>query len=267
MLTDHAILADLCQQTMAYTIWAMNRFKITIEYDGSLFSGWQRQANGRSIQGEIEHALEKLSGEAPVVRGAGRTDAGVHALGQVAHFDLSRAFDQGVIRDGLNSYLCDEAIVILEAAAVADAFDARFSATARHYRYRILSRRGPSAVDRKRVWHVARPIDVGAMRTGASALVGHHDFTTFRSTECQAKSPLKTLDQLDIFQDGQEIIVEASARSFLHSQVRSIVGTLTRVGIGAWQVDRIAAALRARDRAQCGPLAPPHGLYLTAVDY
>ncbi|MHA1560275.1 MAG: tRNA pseudouridine(38-40) synthase TruA, partial [Alphaproteobacteria bacterium] len=231
------------------------------------YNGWQRQANGRSVQGEIETALEKLSGEAPVVRGAGRTDAGVHALGQVAHFDLSRAFEPDIVRDGLNAHLRDEEIVICQAMAVDDDFDARFSAIARHYRYRILSRRAPSAIDRKRVWHVARPIDIGAMRNGAAMLVGHHDFTTFRSTECQAKSPIKTLDRLDITQHGQEVVVEASARSFLHSQVRSIVGTLARVGIGAWSADRVATALSARDRAQCGPLAPPHGLYLTAVDY
>ena len=245
----------------------MNRFSITIEYDGGRYNGWQRQANGRSVQGEIEAALEKLSGEEPVVRGAGRTDAGVHALGQVAHFDISRHFGPEVVRDGLNAHLRDEEIVICQAAVVSDGFDARFSATARHYRYRILSRRAPSAIDRRRVWHVARPIDIGAMRDGAAMLVGHHDFTTFRSTECQAKSPIKTLDRLDITQHGQEVVVEASARSFLHSQVRSIVGTLARVGIGAWSPDRVAAALGARDRAQCGPLAPPHGLYLTAVDY
>lgn len=245
----------------------MNRFSITIEYDGSLYNGWQRQANGRSVQAEIEAALERLSGEAPTVRGAGRTDAGVHALGQVAHFDLSRLFRPDVVRDGLNAYLRDEQIVICSAAAVGDDFDARFSAIARHYRYRILCRRAPPAIDRKRAWHVSRPIDIGAMRNGASMLLGHHDFTTFRSTECQAKSPMKTLDRLEVFQDGQEIVVEASARSFLHSQVRSIVGTLTRVGIGAWSPDRVATALLARDRAQCGPLAPPHGLYLTAVDY
>lgn len=245
----------------------MNRFSITIEYDGSRYNGWQRQANGRSVQGVIEGALERLTGEAPTVRGAGRTDTGVHALGQVAHFDLSRAFGPDVVRDGLNAHLRDEEIVIRQATTVGDDFDARFSAIARHYRYRILCRRAPPAIDRRRVWHVTRPIDIEAMRTGAAMLVGHHDFTTFRSTECQAKSPMKTLDRLDLSQDGQEIIVEASARSFLHSQVRSIVGTLTRVGIGAWPTDRVAAALLARDRAQCGPLAPPHGLYLTAVDY
>jgi tRNA pseudouridine38-40 synthase len=245
----------------------MKRFSIKIEYDGGRYNGWQRQANGRSVQGEIEAALVKLSGEASVVRGAGRTDTGVHALGQVAHFDLSRVFRPDVVRDGLNAHLRDEQIVICHAAAVDNDFDARFSAIARHYRYRILNRRAPSAIDRKRVWHVSRPIDIGSMRNGAAMLLGHHDFTTFRSTECQAKSPLKTLDRLDISGDGQEVIVEASARSFLHSQVRSIVGTLTRVGIGAWSSDRVADALRARDRAQCGPLAPPHGLYLTAVDY
>ena len=245
----------------------MTRFRITIEYDGGPYVGWQRQAEGRSVQGEIEAALTRLSGETPTIGGAGRTDAGVHALGQVAHFDLERAFPADTIRDGLNAHLRDEPIVILDAAEATPGFDARFSAKARHYRYRILNRRAPPAVDRGRVWHVPHPLDLDRMRQGAAALIGHHDFTTFRSADCQAKSPLKTLDRLEIFGDDEDVTVEASARSFLHSQVRSMVGTLARVGVGAWPVERVGAALAARDRTECGPLAPSHGLYLVAVDY
>lgn len=246
----------------------MSRFKITIEYDGSGYVGWQRQANGRSVQGEIEAALTRLSGETPSVNGAGRTDKGVHALGQVAHFDFSgSSLPADTIRDGLNAHLRDETIVIRDAAPVSDDFDARFSATARHYRYRILNRRVPPALDRDRVWHVPRPLDVEAMRKGAEALIGHHDFTTFRSADCQAKSPMKTLDRLELMRTDDEVMVEASARSFLHSQVRSMVGTLARVGTGAWPVARIAEALAAKDRSACGALAPPCGLYLVAVDY
>ena len=245
----------------------MSRFRITIEYDGGGYVGWQRQANGRSIQGEIEAAIERLTGEAPTIGGAGRTDKGVHALGQVAHFDLSRDLPTATIRDGLNAHLRDEAIVIREVLLAADDFDARFSATARHYRYRILNRRVPPAIDRGRVWHVQRPLDIEIMRVGATALVGHHDFTTFRSADCQAKSPFKTLDRLEVVREGDVVTVEASARSFLHSQVRSMVGTLARAGTGAWPVDRVSAALEAKDRSACGPLAPPHGLYLVAVDY
>ncbi len=245
----------------------MSRFKIAIEYDGSPYLGWQRQAEGRTVQGVIEEAIRRLSGETVTIRGAGRTDAGVHAYGQIAHFDLASGFDADTVRDGLNAHLRPEPIVILSAASVSADFDARLSATARHYHYRILNRRSPPAVDRGRVWHVPHPLDLVAMRLGAAALVGNHDFTTFRSAECQAKSPVKTLDRLQVERYGEELCVEASARSFLHSQVRSMVGTLVKVGTGAWPAERVAAALEARDRAECGPLAPPHGLYLVAVDY
>lgn len=245
----------------------MQRYRIVVEYDGSPFVGWQRQAEGRSVQGEIEAALTRLTGEAPVLRGAGRTDAGVHALGQVAHFDLARDVETDTIRDGLNAHLRGLPIAVLAASMVGADFDARFSATGRHYAYRILNRRSPPALEAGRVWQVARPIDVDAMQSGATALVGHHDFTTFRAAECQAKSPVKTLDRLVVSRDGDVVRVEASARSFLHSQVRSMVGTLVKVGIGAWPVDQVVAALAARDRSACGPLAPPHGLYLVAVDY
>ncbi len=245
----------------------MPRYRITIEYDGTPFSGWQRQADSASVQEEIEKAIAKLTGESATIRGAGRTDAGVHALGQVAHFDLAAAKPTDTIRDGLNAHLREQPIVILAAAKTDADFDARFSALARHYRYRILNRRPPPALDRGRVWHVPQQLDLGAIGDGAAALVGHHDFTTFRSSECQAKSPVKTLDRLVVDAEGEEIVIEASARSFLHSQVRSMVGTLAKVGTGAWPPGRVAEALEARDRAACGPLAPPHGLYLVAVDY
>jgi len=245
----------------------MHRFRITIEYDGGPYSGWQRQAEGATVQGAIEAAIERLSGEAVTLRGAGRTDAGVHALGQVAHFDLEAHFGTDTIRDGLNAHLKAEPISILAASAVGPDFDARLSATKRHYRYRILNRRAPPAVEQGRLWHVPQPIDEAAMRKAAGALVGHHDFTTFRSAECQAKSPVKTLDRLTVARRGDEVIVEASARSFLHSQVRSMIGSIARVGTGAWPIDAVAEILEARDRTRCGPLAPPHGLYLVAVDY
>ena len=245
----------------------MPRYRITIEYDGSAFSGWQRQAGQASVQGAIEAALLALTGEAVAIRGAGRTDAGVHALGQVAHLDLVRPQSVRTIRDGLNAHLRPHRVSILAAAEVAETFDARFSATARHYLYRILDRRPPPALDRGRAWHMMRPLDVEAMSDGASMLVGRHDFTTFRASECQAKSPEKTLDRLDVFRVDEELHVEASARSFLHSQVRSMVGSLVKAGLGDWPAARIGAALAARDRTECGPLAPPHGLYLVAVDY
>ncbi len=245
----------------------MQRYRIIVEYDGSPFVGWQRQAEGRSVQGEIEAALTRLTGEGASVRGAGRTDAGVHALGQVAHFDLVKDVETDTIRDGLNAHLRGFPIAVLEANVTTAGFDARFSATGRHYAYRILNRRSPPALDAGRVWQVARPIDSEAMQRGAAALVGRHDFTTFRAAECQAKSPVKTLDRLTVTRDGDAIRVEASARSFLHSQVRSMVGTLVKAGIGAWPVERVGEALAAGDRSACGPLAPPHGLYLVAVDY
>jgi len=245
----------------------MPRYRITIEYDGTGFFGWQRQAGQASVQGAIEAALLALTQETVAIRGAGRTDAGVHALGQVAHFDLARPQTARTIRDGLNAHLRPHRIAVVEAAEVAETFDARFSATARHYLYRILDRRPPPALVRDRVWHMMRPLDVAPMSEGAALLVGNHDFTTFRAAECQAKSPVKTLDRLDVFRRDAEIHVEASARSFLHSQVRSMVGSLVRVGLGDWPPARIGVALAARDRRACGPLAPPHGLYLVSVDY
>jgi len=245
----------------------MPRYKITIEYDGTPFVGWQIQDNGPSVQGAIMAAIEAFCGEKVLPQGAGRTDAGVHALGQVAHFDLATERDTDTIRDALNAHLRPQPIAILSAETVPDQFDARRSALRRHYLYRIVNRRSDLALDRNRVWRVGRPLDAGAMHTAAQRLVGHHDFTTFRSTECQAKSPEKTLDRLDVSRDGEEIHITAVARSFLHNQVRSMVGSLQLVGKGKWTADDLTRALEARDRAACGPVAPPEGLYLVKVDY
>ncbi|WP_072395514.1 tRNA pseudouridine(38-40) synthase TruA [Hyphomicrobium sp. CS1GBMeth3] len=245
----------------------MPRYRLTIEYDGTPFVGWQVQPDGVSVQGALESAITKLTGEQVGIRGAGRTDSGVHARGQVAHFDLEKEWPADKIRDGLNYYLKPLPVVILEARPAPDDFDARFSATARHYLYRILTRRAPPALERHRVWWIPRAIDADAMRDAASVLVGRHDFTTFRAAACQAKSPLRTLDRLDVTREGDEIRVYASARSFLHNQVRSMVGSLRLVGDGRWTRDDLAHALEARDRTACGPVAPASGLYLMAVDY
>jgi len=245
----------------------MTRFRLTLEYDGSPFVGWQRQDNGPSVQGALEGALEKLSGERVTVTGSGRTDAGVHALGQVAHFDLEKEFEPGKIRDGLNHFLRPDPVVVLEAAIAEGDFHARFSARSRHYLFRILNRRSPPALDHQRVWHVSAPLDAEAMHAAAQVLVGQHDFTTFRAAECQAQSPVKTLDRLDVSRRGEEIHIEASARSFLHHQIRSFTGTLKLVGEGKWTVRDVAGALAAKDRSRCGPVSPPDGLYLVRVDY
>lgn len=245
----------------------MPRYKLTLEYDGSPFVGWQRQAVGHSVQAALEAAAERLSGAPTAVRGAGRTDAGVHATGQVAHLDFERAWPTDTVRDALNAHLRPDPVAILAAEAVADGFDARFSAVGRAYTYRIVNRRPPLALDRGRAWQVIRPLDAAAMHRAAQALLGRHDFTTFRAAECQAKSPERTLDRLDVVATGEAIEIRAAARSFLHSQVRSMVGSLVQVGIGRWPEGEMAAALAARDRARCGPIAPPDGLYLTRVDY
>jgi tRNA pseudouridine38-40 synthase len=245
----------------------MPRFKLTIEYDGSPFYGWQVQEDRLTVAGVLEGAVEKLCGERTKVAGAGRTDAGVHALGQVAHVDLPKEWETDTIRDGLNAHLRPQPVAILSAEKVTDDFDARFSATKRHYVYRILNRRADLALDRNRVWRVARMLDERKMQEAAQHLLGYHDFTTFRSTECQAKSPVKTLDVLSVTRTGSEIRIEASARSFLHNQVRSIVGSLEQVGEGRWSPADMKRALEARDRTACGPVAPPDGLYLVLVDY
>lgn len=245
----------------------MPRYKLTIEYDGAPFQGWQFQPDGPTVQGALETAIRDFSGEAAPVQGAGRTDAGVHALGQVAHVDLSKDFDPGTVRDALNAHLRPWPVAILAAEIVPDDFNARFSAVKRHYLYRIFNRRPDLALERGRAWRWARPLDVAAMHEGAQRLLGKHDFTTFRSTECQAKSAEKTLDQLDVIRSGDEILIITSARSFLHNQVRSMVGSLVNVGEGRWSPDDLFAALQARDRAACGQVAPAEGLYLMKVDY
>ena len=243
------------------------RYRLTLEYDGGPFVGWQRQDNGPSVQGALEDAIEKLSGERVTVTGAGRTDAGVHALGQVAHFDLERTFAPDKVRDALNHYLRPDPVAVLEAAEAAADFHARFSATARHYLFRILNRRAPPALDDGQGLACHAPLDAEAMHAAAQALVGQHDFTTFRAAECQAASPVKTLDRLDVSRRADEIHIEASARSFLHHQIRSFAGTLKLVGEGKWQPRDVAEALAARDRSRCGPVSPPDGLYLVRVDY
>ena len=245
----------------------MPRYKLTIEYDGTPFVGWQVQDNGLSVQGVLVEAVLAFTGERTAIGGAGRTDAGVHALGQVAHVDLARDWPPDTARDALNAHLRPHPVAVLLAERVADDFDARFSATRRHYRYRIVNRRADLALEAQRAWRVPRPLDARAMHDAAQRLVGRHDFTTFRSTECQAKSPVKTLDRLDVMRDGDEVDVIAVARSFLHNQVRSMVGSLVHVGEGKWSADDLAAALAARDRAACGPVAPPEGLYLVRVEY
>lgn len=245
----------------------MPRYRLTIEYDGAPFVGWQMQANGRSVQQALAEAVASFCGEAVTVYGAGRTDAGVHALGQVAHIDLAKDWPGDTVRDALNQHLRPEPVAILRAERVPDDFDARFSAARRRYLYRIVNRRAPLALDAGRAWHVGVPLDAGAMHAAAQALVGHHDFTTFRSSDCQAKSPVKTLDALTVSRLGEEVQLRAVARSFLHNQVRSLVGSLKLVGAGRWTARDIVRALAARDRAACGPVAPPDGLYLEAVDY
>jgi tRNA pseudouridine38-40 synthase len=245
----------------------MPRYKLTLEYDGTPFVGWQLQENGPSVQGRLAQAAKAFSGEDVVPRGAGRTDAGVHALGQVAHFDLAREWAPAKVRDALNAQLRPDPVSVLACEIVPEGFDARFSATARHYFYCIVSRRGPLALDRDRAWHVPHALDAAAMHEAAQSLLGHHDFTTFRSSECQSASPVKTLDRLDVARAGDEIRIEASARSFLHNQVRSMVGSLKLVGEGRWTSGDLAGALQARDRAECGPVAPACGLYLVKVDY
>ncbi|HZS84179.1 MAG TPA: tRNA pseudouridine(38-40) synthase TruA [Stellaceae bacterium] len=245
----------------------MPRYKLTLEYDGGGLVGWQRQENGPSVQAHLEAAVERFCGERVTVHGAGRTDAGVHALGQTAHLDLVRDFAAEEVRGALNHHLRPAPIAVLAVERVADDFDARRSAKGRLYLYRILNRRAPLALERGRVWHVGPPLDGAAMQEAARHLLGRHDFTTFRDSLCQAKSPVKTLDRLEVERIGEEIRITAGARSFLHHQVRNMVGTLKLVGAGKWRPEDVARALAARDRRCGGPTAPAEGLYLVSVLY
>jgi tRNA pseudouridine38-40 synthase len=247
----------------------MTRYKLTIEYDGTSYLGWQSQKEGRGVQDAVERAIWKMEPDAPRLKCAGRTDAGVHALGQVSHVDLAKDWTAYTLREALNAHLkqADEAVAIVAVEPCEERFDCRLWARRRHYRYRILNRGGPSALDRYRVWHITKPLDVGAMHEAAQTILGNHDFTTFRASACQSKTPIRTLERLEVFRVGEEVHIEASARSFLHNQVRSMVGSLMQVGRGIWPVSRMREALDAKDRARCGPVAPAHGLYFMRVDY
>lgn len=245
----------------------MPRYKLTIEYDGSPFVGWQAQTNGMSVQQTLEDGIKGFCGQEVRVAGAGRTDAGVHALGQVAHIDLETQVRPDTLRDAVNAHMRGRPVAIVEAEQVPDSFEARFGAIRRHYLYRIVNRRAPLTLDAKQAWLVHRPLDADAMHTAAQALTGKHDFTTFRSMQCQAKSPVKTMDRITVSRYAEEIEITCEARSFLHNQVRSIVGTLKLVGEGKWTRRDVEKALTAKDRAACGPVAPPDGLYLVRVDY
>jgi tRNA pseudouridine38-40 synthase len=245
----------------------MPRYKLTIEYDGRPFVGWQLQDNGPTVQGVLMAAVQAFSGDRVAIQGAGRTDAGVHALGQVGHVDLSLEWRPNTVRDALNAHLRPHPVAIISAERVTSEFDARYSALKRHYLYRIINRRADLTFERGRAWRVGKPLNSAAMHAAAQRLVGQHDFTTFRHAECQAKSPVKTLDQLDVRRIKDDLHIVASARSFLHTQVRSMVGALVLVGEGKWTADHLSAALEQRDRTACAPVAPPDGLYLTSVDY
>jgi tRNA pseudouridine38-40 synthase len=245
----------------------MPRYKLVVEYDGTPFTGWQRQLNGRSVQEAVEEAIGRFSGEAVRVHCAGRTDAGVHATHQVIHVDLSKDWRTDTLRDATNAHLRPEPVSVLSAESVPATFHARMSAVKRYYLYRILNRRAPPALESNRVWHVPSALDAATMQAAAMTLIGRHDFTTFRAAECQANSPVRTLDRLDVERIGEEIRIHASARSFLHHQVRSMVGTLAKAGGGRWSVEDVRLALEARDRRRCGPMAPASGLYLVGVDY
>jgi tRNA pseudouridine38-40 synthase len=245
----------------------MPRYRLTLEYDGAPFRGFQAQADQPSVQSSLERAVEAFTGEFARVHVAGRTDTGVHATGQVAHIDLTRTWPTDVVRDALNAHLVPEPVVVLEAAEMDGDWHARFSATGRRYLYRILDRRPPAALERGRVWWIKSPLDAEAMQAAAQRLLGTHDFTTFRDMQCQAKSPIRTLDAARVRREGQEVWLEFAARSFLHRQVRSMTGSLAEVGAGRWTAEDLVAAFEAADRTRCGQVAPPHGLYLTAVTY
>jgi tRNA pseudouridine38-40 synthase len=245
----------------------MPRYRLDIEYDGRPYHGFQAQGALATVQGSIERAVKGFCGETLRLQAAGRTDTGVHALRQVVHIDLQRDWRPEVVRDAVNAHLVPEPIAVISATLVDEGFHARFSAVGRRYLYRIVNRVAPPSLDKGRVWHVKKPLDVAAMNLAARALVGHHDFTTFRDVDCQAKSPMKTLDVAQAEREGDEVRLTFAARSFLHRQVRSMTGTLAEVGAGRWTPDDLKAALEARDRKACGPVAPAEGLYLAAVAY
>ena len=245
----------------------MPRYKLVLEYDGTPFVGWQRQENGLSVQEALEKAIERLSGEIVTTHAAGRTDAGVHALAMAAHFDLEKAYPADVVRDAVNQHLRPAPVSVLEAAEVGDEFHARFSCIGRAYEYRIVNRRPPLALDVNRAWRLTQSLDADAMHEAAQVLLGKHDFTTFRAAACQAKSPVKSLDEISVSRAGEEVYVRCAARSFLHNQVRSFVGSLVEVGKGKWRTRDLKAALDARDRAQCGQVAPAEGLYFRCAFY
>ena len=245
----------------------MTRWRLTVEYDGGPFMGWQRQDHGPSVQEALEQSLFRMTGELVTLHAAGRTDAGVHALAMTAHVDVAKTLTEHRLREGVNALVRPNPISVTEVSKVADDWHARFSCIGRRYLYRILNRRAPPALERGKVWHVGVPLDADAMAEGASHLVGRHDFTTFRSVHCQSESPVKTLDRLEVIREGDEIRVEAAARSFLHHQVRSMVGCLALVGRGPWKPSDIKRALEARDRAELGFNAPPHGLYFVEAIY
>jgi tRNA pseudouridine38-40 synthase len=245
----------------------MPRYKLVVEYDGTPFTGWQHQTNGLSVQQAVEDAIARFNGTSVRIHCAGRTDSGVHATHQVVHVDLEKEWRPDTVRDATNSHLRPAPVAILSAQIVPETFNARLSAVKRHYVYRILNRRAPPALEANRVWHVAWTLDADVMHEAAQQLIGRHDFTTFRAAECQANSPIRTLDRLDVERIGDEIRIYASARSFLHHQVRSMTGTLERAGAGRWSVADVRAALEAQDRTRCGPMAPSTGLYLIGVDY
>lgn len=245
----------------------MPRYKLTIEYHGAAYCGWQRQENGYGVQHALEDAVRQIEPTVDKITAAGRTDAGVHAIGQVVHLDTVRAWEPFDLAKAINHFLRRERISVIEVETAADDFHARFGAKARHYRYRIIQRRAPLAVEDGLAWHIKAPLDLEAMRAGAAHLIGFHDFTTFRSINCQAKSPMKTMDFIGIDRDGDRIDIVLRSRSFLHNQVRSIAGSLERVGKGVWSAVRVREALEAKDRKACGPVAPSCGLYLERVIY
>ena len=245
----------------------MPRYRLTVEYDGGPYRGFQAQANGPSVQAAIEAAVHAFCGESLRLHAAGRTDAGVHALGQVIHLDLEKDWPATVVMNAVNAHLAPQPIAVIAAEVAEPGFHARFSASGRRYLYRVLNRPGPAALDRGHVWHIRQPMDVESMARAAQHLVGLHDFTTFRDAACQSKSPVKTLDKATISRVGDEAHFEFEARSFLHRQVRSMVGSLVQVGLGRWTPEDLAEALQARDRSACGPVAPSDGLYLVSVAY